>query len=60
MLSFKQELKDTAERLVYGNLAVLEEGVEEYQHAVDQASTITELVSIWKAAATNQVWVIIF
>ncbi|KAL9979827.1 hypothetical protein ACROYT_G017544 [Oculina patagonica] len=43
--SIKEELKDTAERLVYGNLAVLEEGLEEYQNTVDQASTISELAS---------------
>jgi len=38
-------LKDTAERLVCGNLAVVPEGLEEYQQTVDEASTISDLVS---------------
>jgi len=38
-------LKHTAERLVCGNLAVLHEGLEEYQHSVDQGSTISDLAS---------------
>ncbi|KAJ7380302.1 Bromodomain adjacent to zinc finger domain protein 1A [Desmophyllum pertusum] len=43
--SIKEELKDTAERLVYGNLAVLNEGLERYQETVDEASTISDLAS---------------
>ena len=43
--SLYQELKDTAERLVCGNLAVLPDGLEKYQQTVDEASTISDLVS---------------
>lgn len=45
-LLWKQELKDVAERLVHGNLAILDDGLEEYQKAVDNSSSVGDLVSL--------------
>lgn len=41
--SIKGELKDTAERLVNGNLAELENDLEEYLEGVDQAMSASDL-----------------
>ncbi|XP_068702379.1 tyrosine-protein kinase BAZ1B-like isoform X2 [Montipora foliosa] len=43
--SVRQELKDMAERLVYGNLAILSDGLEHYQQAVDAAVSVKDLAS---------------
>ncbi|KAK2568145.1 Tyrosine-protein kinase BAZ1B [Acropora cervicornis] len=45
MNCIKQDLKDTAERLVHGNLAVLSDGLEQYHQAVDSASSVKDLAS---------------
>ena len=58
-----QELVNTAESLVNGNLAILDDGgLEEYQQTVEQASCISDLVSlkIWfyqpKVACNKIFW----
>ena len=35
-----------AERLVYGNLAILSDGLEHYQQAVDAAVSVKDLVKL--------------
>lgn len=45
-LLWQQELKDIAEQLVHGNLAILGDGLEKYQEAVDNSSSVGDLVSL--------------